>query len=139
MPSYDWKIVQELDPKGWVYVDQGIAIRYGRVQCVSVDTVGIVRIQAEFIFELKLDRIRIPTTDWKVVSAKPECIFKFPGKTLPFEIKHCKEKGKYVAFDGHTLYVHPSDGVHGNKFKATDAIYPTQTKAEVTAQAQAET
>ena len=93
----DWTKVVEMNPRGYVELNNGERVIHGPVESVSV-TDGMVEIKAKWAAQVALDDIGLPEGDWKALSSVPVVVASFPNEMLPFEIEDTPRKGDRVRF-----------------------------------------
>jgi len=108
---YDWQEVVDLEPKGYLEIQDSKAgkVFHGPVERVSIDEGDFVRIQLKWAAEMGLPDTSTFGT-WKYYPDLKEVTF--PNLVVPFILESTPEKGRRVRFKRlNILYLDKVEGI----------------------------
>jgi len=91
--QFDWQIVVDRQPKGYVEFNNGKTCVHGPMKSISIDGDDFVNIELQWAAVVKLGEFGIPEGDWE---AHNTMLFQFPNLIAPFVIEETPEKGERV-------------------------------------------
>jgi hypothetical protein len=112
----DWKEVVELNPQGYLELNDGKRVVHGPIKSIEIDKVDYVLIELEWAATIALGDLGIQQGDWEVIKPLEPVIFE--NFTVPFLIEDTPEKGPRVRFAGlNILYINKVEGIDPSKVK----------------------
>lgn len=106
MQDFDWNIIVERKPQGYIELNNGGEAFYGPIESVEIDSDDWVKIKVKWVIERQLGEFGVPVGDgkWKVKSSGQFIILEFPNLIVPFEIEDTPEKGPRARFGLSVIY-----------------------------------
>jgi len=93
MKQFDWQIVVDREPKGYVEINDGKMCIHGPLKDISIDEMDFVKIELRWAAIVKLGEFGIPAGEWEAFDVT---LFQFMNLVVPFVIEDTPEKGERV-------------------------------------------
>ncbi len=120
----DWNEVVELDPKGYVELNDGNTAIHGPLESIEINEMDFVEIRLKWRAEVPLgDPPGLPQGEWKVAANDEPIIF--PNFVVPFVIERTPDKGPRVRFNNtNILYIESVEGVDPSRVEGLEVPQP---------------
>ncbi len=108
--EWDWQPVVDLNPRGYVELNDGKTATHGPVEKVEIDRHDNVRITTKWQAYVRLSPEGVPVGDWIAVSNNPVMIFPYMSETVA--------KGRRIRFAATSLlYIDEVEGLDPARVK----------------------
>lgn len=116
----DWNEIVELDPKGYVELNDGKTAIHGPLESIKINEMDMVEIRLKWRAQVALGGAAgMPQGNWK--AAPNDGPILFPNFVVPFEIEDTPEKGPRVRFGINILYINPVKGIDPSRVEGLTA------------------
>lgn len=113
----DWQEVVDLQPKGYLEIQNSEAVIHGPIESILIDAFDVVRIKLKWA--AKMGTLGTPTfMKWESLPKDIEIVF--PNLVVPFVFENTPSKGKRVRFGINILYIDKVAGLDPSLVKGLE-------------------
>jgi hypothetical protein len=106
----DWKRVVNLNPKGYLELNNGKRVIHGPIESIQITNTNDVEIRLKWAATIELNQSCLPIGSWRKGPDNSKIVI-FPNFVIPFEIEETPEKGPRVRFGTNILYIDEIKGL----------------------------